>query len=317
MEYSNTKISKMYASPGLYNLSALLTSIYLNSYITYMNISNILAYLNITSTTISTAISTYESSYRTEASTSETSLITSNTDINNSQTSQNIQLTDTTTIIPIYQISTSSNSINKSDFIEFSQLNNNDLIEILSSNGSDLNGCLLNCSNNGNCYKLNNFYECICNEYFSGKSCDVDVRSCSSNPCLNDGICVNILNTTKSSWEYKCNCTKGIYEGENCENEINFCLNEDCNQNGNCISENGKAKCKCFMYYDGDRCENKSTELTIQKGIVKTAVITAIIAIVAFYSIIVIDDFLRYYVCKRKFIKKVKKHKKKKVKRIN
>ena len=65
------------------------------------------------------------------------------------------------------------------------------------------------------------------------------------------------------------------------------------------------------MSYYGDRCKNTLRELVIQKGIVKTAVIIAILMIIAFYLVIFIDDLLRYYICKMKF-NKVKKNMKKK-----
>jgi hypothetical protein len=332
-EYSNTNIPKIYRSPDFYNLSVSLSSNNLYTYITYMNISNVLAYIN-TSSTSTTSTSTSTTTTTTTIATTTIPLVTTNNeqfpfavsttniiqndityDQNRSSTTNSQNTLDSGNF---YSTATISSNANKSEIVDIIKLNYSELIEILSSNAYGLNGCLMNCSNKGDCYRIDNFYKCICNDYFTGESCDTDTRACSSNPCLNNGICVDIQNKSKSltNWEYKCNCTIGIFGGENCQNEINLCLiNKECNKNGYCVNDNGQAKCKCFMSYFGDKCENTLSELVIQKGIVKTAVIIAILMIIAFYLVIFIDDLLRYYICKMKF-KKVKKDIKKKTKRV-
>ena len=75
--------------------------------------------------------------------------------------------------------------------IDFLQLDPAQTIELLNSN-YDLSGCLVNCSNNGKCNynSASNKFKCSCfSDYMSGYVCQIDTRPCSSNPCLNGGVC--------------------------------------------------------------------------------------------------------------------------------
>lgn len=53
---------------------------------------------------------------------------------------------------------------------------------------------------------------------------------CSSNPCKNDGTCVD-----KGSYRFKCKCTEG-FSGERCEKGTDPCLANPCSPNGACLS---------------------------------------------------------------------------------
>ena len=45
---------------------------------------------------------------------------------------------------------------------------------------------------------------------FEGKNCEVDINECESNPCKNNGTCVDEIN------DYKCTCKAG-FVGKSCE----------------------------------------------------------------------------------------------------
>ncbi|CAF0864145.1 unnamed protein product, partial [Brachionus calyciflorus] len=136
------------------------------------------------------------------------------------------------------------------------------MLNLLDSKG-DLNDCLTNCSGHGQCKLISNFkFICECFENYAGSNCALNTLPCWSNPCLNNGTCIN--NLTDSS--YTCNCQKDFYFGNNCELKKNVCVNETCSNNGNCYDENNKAKCECFSEYFGDRCESESNELKIIKN---------------------------------------------------
>ncbi|CAF0902574.1 unnamed protein product [Brachionus calyciflorus] len=133
-----------------------------------------------------------------------------------------------------------------------------DLLKIISSK-YDYIVCLLNCSNHGEC-KYDNLLDkffCNCQENYYGSSCKLNIKPCSSNLCLNNGICVDVL--TNNTFNYECQCFNEFYSGRNCEIRIDVCLNETCSNKGNCYDSNHTAKCKCFNMYSGDKCEMESS----------------------------------------------------------
>lgn len=139
--------------------------------------------------------------------------------------------------------------------------------------------CITNCSNHGNCtYSTSNKFVCKCEDYFSGQSCQADIRPCSAKPCLNNGTCIQNL----TSGSFRCECGS-IYEGIYCQIKKDICQNETCSKKGNCVDVENKPKCSCFSLYFGDKCEIESNEKKIIKSVVSTASIIAIITLVIFY----------------------------------
>ena len=57
---------------------------------------------------------------------------------------------------------------------------------------------------------------------YEGKNCLIDINECASNPCQNQGVCVE-----PEVNMYRCNCQPG-YTGINCEVDINECLSQPC-----------------------------------------------------------------------------------------
>ncbi|RNA13157.1 protocadherin Fat 1 isoform X1 [Brachionus plicatilis] len=149
----------------------------------------------------------------------------------------------------------------KEDF-SFSNLLPSELIEVLKKN-YEMNDCLKNCSGNGLCKLINKtLFFCECFNNFAGSSCQINTLPCASNPCLNNGTCVNNL----ANKTFICHCQQDnngnyLYFGKNCQNKVDVCANETCSKNGVCYDVNDKAKCKCFSSYSGEKCQIESDEM--------------------------------------------------------
>jgi len=60
-----------------------------------------------------------------------------------------------------------------------------------------------------------------------GKNCEIDIDECSSNPCKNDGVCIDRVNG------YFCNCTDD-FMGVDCEKDFDACAFNPCKNGGTC-----------------------------------------------------------------------------------
>ena len=178
---------------------------------------------------------------------------------------------------------------------------------LLTSAKYDIANCVSNCSNHGLC-KLSNGYKfiCQCDMNFSGSKCDLDLRPCSNQPCLNYLDCNDIQNGTQFNTNYqqfenyfsdfKCSCKDKFY-GKRCEMIINLCENETCTNNGVCkiLNENEMnetIKCECFGkdQYEGDKCEIKTTSLVVRQTTVKSTYIIAIMILICLYGLMILSD---------------------------
>ncbi len=173
-----------------------------------------------------------------------------------------------------------------------SQLNN-----VLSSYTGDISGCLANCSNQGSCI-LNSLqqYTCQCNQYKTGKSCQTDLRPCSSNPCLNNGTCSNIMNNNETA--FHCTCQSNLYYGTCCENKVDLCQNNTdicIKGQGYCVVNGSQPSCKCLKDYSGIKCEIQSSSIIVTKAIVNATSIIAIVVLVSFVILILCFDFTKYF----------------------
>jgi len=170
------------------------------------------------------------------------------------------------------------------------QLNN-----VLQTYTGDMSSCLANCSNQGIC-TLNSAqkYVCQCNQYRTGSSCQIDSRPCSSNPCLNNGTCVNTNNETS----FECICLNNVYYGIYCENKIDLCKNSTIcfNNQGNCIMNETEIMCKCKKDYSGINCEIMSTALVVRNTIINVASLIAIIFIACLILLVLFFDYTKYFV---------------------
>ncbi|CAF0712047.1 unnamed protein product [Brachionus calyciflorus] len=252
--------------------------------------------------TISSTISTStETSTTTElSSTISTSTQTSTTTELSSTISTSTETSTTTELSST--ISTSTYSFEDSVF-EIDEKNTEQINELLILK-VDLTDCLKNCSGNGKCKisKDLRFY-CDCLGFYSGQSCHVDTRACASNPCRNNGTCINnLINKT-----YTCECFNHFFHGTNCELKKDVCENETCSNNGVCYDYHNEPKCKCNSLYNGTKCEILSDELKVIKSVIKTSSSIAIAILVLTYVTIAIIDLSNLFLKQSPKIKKAEK----------
>ncbi|KAI5692955.1 hypothetical protein M8J75_004761 [Diaphorina citri] len=97
-------------------------------------------------------------------------------------------------------------------------------------------------------------YECVCPPGYKGRHCELpEIGDCSSNPCLNDGVCVDDGNLS-----FYCNCTED-FTGEYCqfENSAACVTLNPCQNNATCVASPGDKQitCLCLKGFEGPHCE--------------------------------------------------------------
>jgi hypothetical protein len=178
----------------------------------------------------------------------------------------------------------------------FNNVSSAQLNQILQNAVGSITGCLLSCSNQGSCtYDLvTKQIGCVCNQYFTGSSCEYDSRPCSSNPCLYGGICSN------NEAAFSCAC-QSVYYGTFCENQLNLCLNSSCvSGQSKCVQNGSQALCECFKGYTGLNCESLTHSLKVTKAFISFASILAFIVLGSFVFCVILMDYLKYCVIKDK-----------------
>ncbi|GBM78578.1 MAM and LDL-receptor class A domain-containing protein 1 [Araneus ventricosus] len=100
------------------------------------------------------------------------------------------------------------------------------------------------CLNDGSCINIGNSFKCVCQKPFFGDKCEED--PCTSNPCLNAGVCSINGNS------FKCACWTPFF-GDKCEEDP--CSSNPCLNDGDCSVNGTSFKCSCRRPFFGDRCE--------------------------------------------------------------
>lgn len=72
--------------------------------------------------------------------------------------------------------------------------------------------------------------------------------SFTSSSCLNNGTCIDDINT------FSCRCRPGFY-GTFCEYEQNECDSQPCKNGGTCTDGLGTYRCTCPVGYNGPNCQ--------------------------------------------------------------
>ena len=182
-------------------------------------------------------------------------------------------------------------------YIDFSAVNisqaYNDIIQFILTSNYDINGCLTNCSNNGQCtLKMNiSQYSCDCSEDFSVKSCKVKSTPYTQDPCLNYGTKKANANSTT----FTCVCQNNYY-GSHCEYEVNICANQTCSGNGYCLKKDNQPVCKCFSGYSGNDCDTTSNAIMFARAVKMSSVAICIGSIVFTAVIILANDVWNYFI---------------------
>ncbi|XP_002168273.3 fibropellin-1 isoform X1 [Hydra vulgaris] len=91
-------------------------------------------------------------------------------------------------------------------------------------------------------------HQCECDEGFDGATCNQRTNACESNPCLNNGWCI------EQGSRYKCQCLNG-YSGVHCEKKFDYCLSRPCLNGGSCKNGLKDFHCDCLPGYKGTICE--------------------------------------------------------------
>ena len=87
-----------------------------------------------------------------------------------------------------------------------------------------------------------------------GENCDINVNECQSNPCLNQGQCVDKING------FECRCLPG-YRGRLCEEDVNECVSSPCLHGGQCTDLINDYSCRCKPGWYGKRCQTDVDEV--------------------------------------------------------
>ncbi|XP_076126121.1 protein crumbs homolog 2b [Alosa pseudoharengus] len=81
-------------------------------------------------------------------------------------------------------------------------------------------------------------YLCQCIPGFIGENCSINVDECESQPCVNGGICEDLVNS------YQCVCPPG-YTGVVCEVDVDECASNPCQNGGTCQDGINAFFCTC------------------------------------------------------------------------
>ena len=69
-----------------------------------------------------------------------------------------------------------------------------------------MNPCESKVCLNGICKRINSTgYKCECSSGWSGFKCEIDIKECEVNPCLNGGLCREM-----EPPHFQCQCSSGI-----------------------------------------------------------------------------------------------------------
>jgi subtilisin-like proprotein convertase family protein len=213
--------------------------------------------------------------------------------------------TTTSTSIPLTQITTSTSytttqqtSPSNSSPVNINSLPASQVVDMLTSN-QDVTPCLLNCSNHGQCViKNTNQLVCECDQHYTGAACNVDKRKCSSNPCLYNATCTDIIDS-QGLYSFNCLCAENYY-GTYCEKRVDVCANETCSNNGVCKNKEFVATCECFKMYSGEKCQTESSQMKAIKTTTKFTSILAILILVGFYLLFILIDIWNLYESRKK-----------------
>uniref|UniRef100_A0A6Q2X482 Notch receptor 2 n=1 Tax=Esox lucius TaxID=8010 RepID=A0A6Q2X482_ESOLU len=118
------------------------------------------------------------------------------------------------------------------------------------------------CLNNGTCVDDINTFSCRCRPGFNGTFCQYEQNECDSQPCKNGGTC-----TDETTWS--CRCLDG-WTGLYCDVPDMSCrdyaarkgigVENVCKNSGRCVNVGKAHQCQCQLGYTGSYCEETVDE---------------------------------------------------------
>ncbi|XP_071790865.1 protein jagged-1b-like [Asterias amurensis] len=99
-------------------------------------------------------------------------------------------------------------------------------------------------------------FACQCDVGYSGRYCHENINDCESQPCQNDGVCVDGLNS------FSCICSEG-WEGLLCNHNVDECERSPCRNNATCVDMHADFACHCPTGWKGKTCNSRDDQCDI------------------------------------------------------
>ena len=127
--------------------------------------------------------------------------------------------------------------------------------------------------------------------------CERDLRQCSSFPCMRNGTCNNLINSTNNltTYDFECKCQFPYY-GRYCHLITDLCWNITCSKQGGCFMNGSTTYCQCYSSFSGLNCEIVSEALQTARLISNISGFAAIGMICCFLGAIVFLDLFDLFI---------------------
>lgn len=103
------------------------------------------------------------------------------------------------------------------------------------------------CQHGGECVDGDRTYTCVCQGDYTGARCETSLDTCRSSPCVHGATCRRAWGGT-----YWCECTP-TYKGVHCE--THKCTGEPCSNGATCVVLDGELRCRCTAGFVGAACD--------------------------------------------------------------